>query len=1152
MGKNLVSKISAPFSTGNGGGNFEQQIQAMFLLLLLIDGFCPAMNEKIKQVCFQAKHLGYDVDDIVVLTYRNNTEGKLLCQIKHSVEATEKNNTFREVICAAWSDFCKAYFDQENDKIALMTAKIPINKQKALRFLHEQAIGSVDEKEFKDRISIPYFANSDCGKMYCDIKNIIIDAKGSEPLPSELWRFCKAFILLLFDTDCAESINRALASSLIKCNSSMDARAVWARLVEYAGFCNQSAASININNINKDIRELFVVKNQISFIPSPIMEIDFFIPTIALIGAWREDNDYDRQIIEKISDLNYSEFELKAKKMILKNAEYLQLTNGTWMVLHKEELLVRCKDMLFDDSVEKLIKATKIVLQQKSKMVMHQNDYYSSASGEYENSVELRNSLIKSVCWVKKVLPDMSKCNRNKIENTISFLVRELLENAEWTRWASLRDCLQYLAELDPDAFLYVVEQGIKNQPQEILHLFPQQNDLFGSMNYVSYLLWSLEILAWYPDHLIRSIRILGLLETLPYKKTNWTNTPQNSIVSILLPWYPQTVAGFSKRKNALLSLKYENAAVFWDVLSQLLPTYRGTTTNNPRPRHMLLDIPEKIQVTDEEIQNEYDYLLSLAVDEADSDVTRLVELTGKIEYMDEQTLDNYLSHINACIESNTKERCFNLWLKLHERIDFLKPIQGMVIYNKINILLNLIKKMEPEDIRLKYREWYFGSGSFIYNGKDASIWKRVETKKSEAVKEIFDIYGYKETEKFGLAVKSIEDVARRLGGSLNVEEQSMIIDACYSGDLSKEFTVSCLGTFLYRHGASDVLATSLCHKDKGFILDILSKIPLSQELINIVDAVLPDESAYWEKAAMPYCCDLEEHSFLRTILEKLKSCKRYVTAVNIVGRSDFESVFEENEIYNLLKLAGTEESIGSESIDSYAVKNIIRWFQKQDGIDLAMRSDIDFIYLPFIDIYSGEQPHALNTRLSLEPDYFCSMIELFYKRKSDDNNEVKLNKGLADRLFKVLFHYKVTPGINWNGDFDENRFRYWMNSVKKWSKENDRYEVAMHTVGSGMSYATLDADNIPPISVIQELNLPENDALRRGYYLGIINQRGVHFVDPSGKPELKLSDEYKERADFVEAKGYSRYADVLRQISDEYKREAMHNIAESQKRIEC
>lgn len=78
MAKNLISKISNAFSTGGGGVNFEQQIQAMFLLSLLIDGFCPAMNEQTKKVHFQAKHLGYDVDDLVVITYRNESEGKML------------------------------------------------------------------------------------------------------------------------------------------------------------------------------------------------------------------------------------------------------------------------------------------------------------------------------------------------------------------------------------------------------------------------------------------------------------------------------------------------------------------------------------------------------------------------------------------------------------------------------------------------------------------------------------------------------------------------------------------------------------------------------------------------------------------------------------------------------------------------------------------------------------------------------------------------------------------------------------------------------------------------------------------------------------------------------------------------------------------
>ncbi len=123
MAKNSISRISNAFTTGGGGVNFEQQIQAMFLLSLLVDGFCPAMNESTKRVCFQAKHLGYDVDDLVVFTFRNRNEGKMLCQVKHSITATSKNHTFQEVISAAWSDFNKDTFDKENDQISTFVLK---------------------------------------------------------------------------------------------------------------------------------------------------------------------------------------------------------------------------------------------------------------------------------------------------------------------------------------------------------------------------------------------------------------------------------------------------------------------------------------------------------------------------------------------------------------------------------------------------------------------------------------------------------------------------------------------------------------------------------------------------------------------------------------------------------------------------------------------------------------------------------------------------------------------------------------------------------------------------------------------------------------------------------------------------------------------
>ena len=56
--KYKVAELSNAFSTGSGGANFERQIQAVFLLAVLIDGFTPFLDAPVKQLEFQAKHLG--------------------------------------------------------------------------------------------------------------------------------------------------------------------------------------------------------------------------------------------------------------------------------------------------------------------------------------------------------------------------------------------------------------------------------------------------------------------------------------------------------------------------------------------------------------------------------------------------------------------------------------------------------------------------------------------------------------------------------------------------------------------------------------------------------------------------------------------------------------------------------------------------------------------------------------------------------------------------------------------------------------------------------------------------------------------------------------------------------------------------------------
>ena len=224
---------------------------------------------------------------------------------------------------------------------------------------------------------------------------------------------------------------------------------------------------------------------------------------------------------------------------------------------------------------------------------------------------------------------------------------------------------------------------------------------------------------------------------------------------------------------------------------------------------------------------------------------------------------------------------------------------------------------------------------------------------------------------------------------------------------------------------------------------------------------------------------------------------------------------------------------------------------QQQKDIALEMKSDIEFIYLPMLDEYSEVKPLALNTRLSNDSDYFCNMIELFYKKRSDEKHSLKLNEGLKERLFAILFQYKVVPGIDLDGEFEENVFKDWMEHVKSWSLKNERYEVTMQTVGSGFSYAELNEERLPQKIIMEELNKAENEELRRGYSLGIVNQRGAHFIDPEGKPEFDLATDYENRACLAEKRGYSRYADVLRQIAENYRREAEHNILRAKREEE-
>jgi hypothetical protein len=105
----MTTELSNPFSAGGGGGQFEIKVQAAFLALMVLDGPCPCLPRgTIDSVKLQSKHLGYDVDDLLILTTApNGHHHRLLTQVKHALTFTPSSPEFRDTLLAAWSDFNK-------------------------------------------------------------------------------------------------------------------------------------------------------------------------------------------------------------------------------------------------------------------------------------------------------------------------------------------------------------------------------------------------------------------------------------------------------------------------------------------------------------------------------------------------------------------------------------------------------------------------------------------------------------------------------------------------------------------------------------------------------------------------------------------------------------------------------------------------------------------------------------------------------------------------------------------------------------------------------------------------------------------------------------------------------------------------------------
>lgn len=1150
-----IAKLSNSFSTGDGGGNFERHVQAVFLLALLIDGFSPILEKPVARLDFQGKRLGYDIDDLIVTAAGSNAP-MLLCQIKHDISITAGNKLFQEVICAAWSDFKKSNFRVEKDKIVLATGMIAKNSIFSMRYINDQANLSLNGEDFLLRIEQSNYTSNKAREVFDILKKKLTLANcDMPPSEDELWHFCKSFTLLVFDLDYQSSLNRVLIHSLIKSQSAEDAKNVWARLSDFAGDCNQGAGSICLKNIPTEIKKLF---NSEKLKMDIIMHAQRLVPTefwasLSLIGAWNESNKFDIEIVEQITELTYNTIETKLHQLIIEQSPYITYNNGSWKLCSRESLFHVCKGCFFDKTIRRSFDLAATVLLEKDVRFDENNEFslVMPGTGAFRHSDSLRKGFIQGLCMLSNYSGMFPSCSYQTIESCSFMLIRNVFADCDWTRFASLYDILPLVAEINPKQYLDTLDKYIQKSKNELINLCPKTGkDALFSPNFIYGIIWSVEVLAWDEKYLVACVRCLGELADglLPNKENS--EIAVNAIKDILLPWHPQTMASADKQKNAVQTLQTEMPDIGWTVIKTLLPNGSSMTGGTQKPKYIIQDIPKELTVSNTAIAEFYRYYTGLAVALASKNASKTEELAEYIEYFDEDTIEIYLLNISEIVHEWPEEEQYAVWNKLSDikyRILCMNKKNGIPHTPLFDSLCSTIDMLTPQNKLLLYRRLYFANFDEYMQQEDDIIseWDKKELEKRRAIQDVYLSCGIECVEQYGICVNDLYDVGNKLGQCVTIADIQDIIEKGYTKVISTTFLYSIVQGFVNCCGIDSIMNSGIQNYSNDFISDLLSHMYLSSKLLSVVKRLLPtNEKLFWTKIVVPRYLHLDDDIDVGVIVDNLMNANRAVAAITLCGNIRVELTVSDEKITEMLKLAATTES--AETLDTRAACSLIKRLQSTKTPNIKELSEIEFLYLPLLTEFSSVHPRAIYFQIANNPSYFCELLQLAYKKRHETVqaiNSESVRPELSKRLFQILFKFCVVPGVDWNGNFHDDVFAAWIENVKTWARENDRYEIAMQTIGNGLSYAQVDEYGIPcSSSIVKALNAADAEEIRKGYRLGLYNQRGVHWVDPEGKAERSLSEKYTRAADQIEGQGYSRFSELLRDISRNYIAEANQN----------
>jgi len=870
-----------------------------------------------------------------------------------------------------------------------------------------------------------------------------------------------------------------------------------------------------------------------------------YLVLAVLLGSWQEKNKSDIEVVSQFLKISYDEWLKKAQEILHCPGCPLSVTNGEWSIADRAELWEQLGSRLLDQNLN-LFKSLAISVLKDPDPAFELPADERFAAIIYNKELKYSRALRKGVAEGLAILGSLPKvccnCSPGKARDIAYGVIRELLSNADWVLWGSLNNLLPSLAESAPNQFLKAVENAIYQTPCPFDKLFSQEG--IGSDNYLTGLLWALEGLAWDKQLLVRVCVALGGLASHD-PEGRWSNRPANSLVTILQPWLPQTLASADKRDVAVRTILNETPDVGWNLLLRLLCGQHLISFESYKPSwRRLIPAEWKNTVTLKEYRQQTLHYAELAVTTAGHDTGRLTVLIDLLDDLPKTALDHFLEVLGSeFISGLPEEQKLSIWNHLTKNINEhrrFSDAKWAVTEEQISRIEQITQKFAPTKPFYLYQHLFSECDVDLYekNGDSIEQQKQLETKRKTAISEILQQDGFEGVIRFAEFVSFPIRVGHALGVIADPVIEQVILphflndpNDCHR-KLAQGYTT---WRFYLKSGewCDGIDTTDWTPEQLG---QFLAYLPFKKETWDRASIWLAEhENEYWTLTNANTC---DKDNDLSIAVDKFVEYDRPLAAINCLSTMcHFKQPINTDQCIRALN-AALSTSEPSSNMDKYNIIELIKFLQLEPSIDQEELLKIEFAYVRLLDHHNGASPLFLERKLANSPEFFCEVIhQLIYKsnKKNQPPKQItEKSKAIAQNAVLLLYNWRIAPGVQSDGAFCGDHFKNWLSKVKALCAESGHLSVALNRVGKVLIYVPADPDGLwIHRSVATALNDRENDEMRTGYRAGVYDSRSL--VDPTGKQERDLAAENQDKAEIVENEGYQRFAVTLREIAQFY-----------------